>query len=125
MKLAVDDFGTGYSSLAYLKKLPVDKLKIDRTFVTDIGSDPTSAAIVTAIIGLAHCLGLEVLAEGIQSDQQHATLLASGCTHGQGFLFSQPVSAAALAASARIKRRRPLRKTRRAAASGETRLATD
>lgn len=91
VRLAVDDFGTGYSSLAYLKKLPVDKLKIDRSFVTDISSDPASAAIVSAIIGLARCLGIEVLAEGIQNEQQHETLLASGCSQGQGYLFARPV----------------------------------
>jgi diguanylate cyclase (GGDEF)-like protein/PAS domain S-box-containing protein len=109
VKLAVDDFGTGYSSLAYLKTLPVDKLKIDRTFVTDVASDSASAAITTAIIGLGRCLGLEVLAEGIQTEEQRAALLASGCTQGQGFLFARPVTSDALPGLAGVRRLPPRR----------------
>ena len=92
VRIAIDDFGTGYSSLSYLKKLPFDLLKIDRNFVTDIGSDAVSKAIVTSVISLAQCLGREVLAEGIESEQQRELLLASGCTLGQGYLFSPPVT---------------------------------
>lgn len=118
VKLAVDDFGTGYSSLAYLKKLPVDKLKIDGSFVTDIGSDPASAAIVTAIIGLGRCLGLEVLAEGIESEQQRATLLASGCSQGQGYLFAAPVRPEEIALAG-VRRKGGGRRTARAPVAAE------
>ncbi|HEX2842265.1 putative bifunctional diguanylate cyclase/phosphodiesterase [Hyphomicrobium sp.] len=105
VRIAIDDFGTGYSSLSYLKKLPFDTLKIDRSFVTDIGSDAVSKAIVTAVISLAQCLGREVLAEGIESEQQRELLLASGCTLGQGYLFSPPVSENALLGLSGLKRR--------------------
>ncbi len=115
VKLAVDDFGTGYSSLAYLKKLPVDKLKIDRTFVTDVANDSASAAITTAIIGLGRCLGLQVLAEGIQTEEQREALLASGCTEGQGFLFACPVTSDALPSLAGV-RHLPLRRAHHSAA---------
>mgnify|MGYP002620637483 FL=1 len=91
--LAVDDFGTGYSSLAYLKTLPCDMLKIDRSFVTDLGQDPASGAIVTAIIRLAECLGLSILAEGIETAQQRNILAESGCLMGQGYLFACGVPA--------------------------------
>lgn len=119
VKLAVDDFGTGYSSLAYLKKLPVDKLKIDSSFVTDIESDPASAAIVTAIIGLGRCLGLEVLAEGIESEQQRAALLASGCAQGQGYLFAPPVRAEEIPNLAGMHRKRGRRRMVRTTVADE------
>jgi diguanylate cyclase (GGDEF)-like protein len=105
VRLAIDDFGTGYSSLAYLKKLPFDKLKIDRSFVTDVGSDSASKAIVTAVISLAQCLGREALAEGIESEQQREMLLASGCTMGQGFLFARPVPEGDVANLSGLRRR--------------------
>lgn len=96
ISLSIDDYGTGYSSLSYIKRYAPESLKIDRYFVSDLGADASSAAIVSATIAMAHDLGLEVVAEGIETEAQRTLLLAEHCDNGQGFLFSRPVSAEAV-----------------------------
>ena len=93
IKVAIDDFGTGYSSIAYLKKFAVDYLKIDQSFVRDIGASPGDRAIVRSIIAMAHELGLQVIAEGIETLEQKNFLVEGQCDFGQGFLFSRAVPA--------------------------------
>ena len=89
--LSIDDFGTGYSSLAYLKRFPVDSVKIDKSFIKDMPGDPNDTAIVLAIVAMAHTLGLKVIAEGVESDLQLQTLVESQCDQYQGFHFSKAI----------------------------------
>jgi EAL domain-containing protein (putative c-di-GMP-specific phosphodiesterase class I) len=92
LKIAIDDFGTGYSNLSYLKRFPVDRLKLDQAFVRDIMTDADDLAISRAIIAMAHQLRLEVVAEGVETKEQLKLLASSGCRTVQGYLFSRPVA---------------------------------
>jgi EAL domain-containing protein (putative c-di-GMP-specific phosphodiesterase class I) len=93
IRVAVDDFGTGLSSLAYLKRLPINKLKIDRAFVKDLPHSRDDATIALAIISMAHSLELTVVAEGVETREQQDMLAAQGCDAAQGYLYSKPVAA--------------------------------
>ncbi len=108
--IAIDDFGTGYSSLTRLKQFPVDFLKIDRSFVMGLGRDPEDELIVAAVISLAHSMGIQVIAEGIETSGQLAMLADMGCESGQGFLWGRPMpraEALAYAAETRLRERVP------------------
>jgi EAL domain-containing protein (putative c-di-GMP-specific phosphodiesterase class I) len=94
VRISIDDFGIGYSSLSFLKRLPIDALKIDRSFVRNLPNDLDDAAIAAAVISLAHTLHLQVVAEGVETVEQRAFLTARGCDRMQGHLFSHPVAAA-------------------------------
>jgi diguanylate cyclase len=91
--LSIDDFGTGYSSLAYLRKLPARQLKIDQSFVQDLGTSQDALAVVDAVIKLAHALGLHVVAEGVETARQRDILLSLQCDELQGYLFARPMAA--------------------------------
>lgn len=97
IKLVIDDFGTGYSSLSYLRQFPIDTLKIDQSFVRRMTTNPDDAAIVSAVIGLGKSLKLRLIAEGVETPEQHAFLLTQNCDEGQGYYFGRPVGAEILA----------------------------
>jgi len=94
VSIALDDFGTGFSSLSYLQKFPFNRLKIDRTFVASLASSGSTGAIIQAIVTLGHGLGMKVLAEGVETDEQRVLLRLAGCDEMQGFLFARPAPAA-------------------------------
>jgi EAL domain-containing protein (putative c-di-GMP-specific phosphodiesterase class I) len=94
VRLALDDFGTGYSSLSYLRRFPISRLKIDRSFVSELPANTDDAALTAAIITMAHELRLSVVAEGVETRDQANHLQRVGCDHLQGYLFSRPIPAA-------------------------------
>jgi EAL domain-containing protein (putative c-di-GMP-specific phosphodiesterase class I) len=98
VRIAIDDFGVGYSSLAYLRQLPADSLKIDRSFIAGIATSNASAALIRTLVQLGRTLEIETLAEGIEDQEQLETLRRENCEHGQGFLFSRPLEVDALEA---------------------------
>ncbi len=96
VRVALDDFGTGYSSLSYVRRFPVDSLKIDRSFVAGLEREPDACAIASTIVAMAHQLGLNVVAEGVETEAQKECLQAYGCDELQGYLFAKPMSASRL-----------------------------
>jgi EAL domain-containing protein (putative c-di-GMP-specific phosphodiesterase class I) len=108
VNLSIDDFGTGYSSLGYLRRFPVDSVKVDRSFVDGLGTESEDSAIVAAVVSLGHALGLSVVAEGVETERQLEDLRALGCDRAQGFLFSAPQPADVFASVVSSSRRDPL-----------------
>ncbi|MEK7734925.1 MAG: EAL domain-containing protein, partial [Pseudomonadota bacterium] len=104
VQISIDDFGTGYSSLSYLKRFPIDVLKVDQSFVRDIATDPDDAAIVRAIITMAHALGIQTIAEGVETREQLAFLRENSCDAMQGYYFSRPVPGDEITAMLHAKR---------------------
>jgi CheY-like chemotaxis protein len=102
VRLALDDFGTGYSSLSYLRRFPIDVLKIDQSFIAQLGTDAESTAIVTSVVHLANALGLEIIAEGVETSEQLTQLELLDCRGAQGYFWSRPVSAAEIEGQLRI-----------------------
>jgi EAL domain-containing protein (putative c-di-GMP-specific phosphodiesterase class I) len=100
VRVAIDDFGTGYSSLAYLKRLSAGTLKVDRSFVSGLPDDKEDIAILCAVLALGHSVGMEVVAEGVETEGQLALLTDLGCDRVQGYLLGKPQTAEAIAASA-------------------------
>ena len=98
VRVAMDDFGTGYSSLAYLNRFPFDKIKIDQSFVREMGGSESAWSIIRAIIGLGNSLGMSVNAEGVETDEQRCRLIAEGCGELQGYFFGRPIPQSALPA---------------------------
>jgi EAL domain-containing protein (putative c-di-GMP-specific phosphodiesterase class I) len=97
VRVAMDDFGTGYSSLSYLQRFHFDKIKVDRSFIGAIGTEPTAAAIIRAVINLASSLGMLTCAEGVETNEQLQVLRCEGCSEVQGYLFGKPMPAAEFA----------------------------
>jgi EAL domain-containing protein (putative c-di-GMP-specific phosphodiesterase class I) len=108
VRLAIDDFGTGYSSLSYLRQLPVDVLKIDRSFTSGLGRSGQDEALVQAILRLAESLGLEAIAEGVEVREQRDALVELGCSHGQGWHFARAVEASEMEAMLRLAQALPI-----------------
>jgi len=94
IELAIDDFGTGYSSLSYLKRLPIDKLKIDQSFINDLPDDEEDATITKSVIALAQSLNLKVIAEGVETEAQKNFLVENGCKNIQGYFYGEPMQVA-------------------------------
>src|SRR5690606_41734315 len=122
VQLAIDDFGTGYSSLAYLKKMPMDEIKIDRSFVQDMLEDPDNGTIVDAIIQLGHSLNLSVIAEGTETLDQIRYLQECECDVAQGYYYSQPIPEDALLTLLTQQRAQIRNATQRAAQASHTLL---
>ncbi|MGQ4717335.1 EAL domain-containing protein [Streptomyces anulatus] len=124
VRIALDDFGTGFSSLRYLKEMPIDVLKIDKSFIDDITTDRQQVALVEGIVHIADTLGLQVIAEGIEDAGQRDLLACMGCRYGQGFLYARPMTARQSASLLRRPRRSWRPEARRPPEEGAGRCRT-